>query len=44
MEIEQESTVKRWDFQKTKEIFNKPKYMKQILENIKEACNVLKEF
>lgn len=44
LEIEQESTVKRWDFQKSKEIFNKPKYMKQILEDIKEACNVLKEF
>jgi dynein heavy chain len=28
MEIESESTVKRWDFTKTKEIFLKPKYMK----------------
>jgi len=28
MEIESESTVKRWDFTKTKEIFVKPKYMK----------------
>lgn len=36
--------MKRWDFQKSKEIFNKPKYMKQILDDIKEACNVLKEF
>lgn len=44
MEIESESTVKRWDFTKTKEIFIKPKYMKQILEDIKEACTVLKEF
>ncbi len=44
MEIESEGTVKRWDFSKTKEIFNKPKYMKNILEDIKEACNVLKEF
>jgi dynein heavy chain len=44
MEIESETTVKRWEFTKTKEIFIQPKYMKQILEDIKEACTVLKEF
>jgi dynein heavy chain len=44
MEIESETTVKRWDFTKTKEIFVKPKYMKQVLDDIKEACTVLKEF
>ena len=44
MEIETESSVKRWDFSKTKEIFLKPKYMITILYNFKEACTVLKEF
>ena len=28
MEIEQETTVKRWEFTKTKEIFVKPRHMK----------------
>jgi len=41
MEIEQESTVKRWEFQKAKEIFIKPRHMKNILEDIKDACTVL---
>ena len=44
MEIESEPSVRRWDFSKTKEIFVKPKYMRQILEDLKEACTVLKEF
>lgn len=44
MEIESETTVRRWDFSKTKDIFSKPKYMKFILEDIKEACNVLQQF
>ena len=44
MDIEQESTLKRWDFSKAKEIFNKPRYMKKILDDIKDACTVLKQF
>lgn len=44
MEIENETTLQRWDFPKSKEIFNKPKYMRQILEDIIVACNVIKEF
>ena len=44
MEIEQEPAIRRWEFTKTKEIFMKPRYMKEILEDIREACTVLKEF
>lgn len=44
MEIEAETTVRRWDFSKQKEIFVKPKYMKSILDDLKRACTVLKEF
>ena len=36
-EIEAQMTVKRWDFQSTKDIFNTPKYMIKILENLAEA-------
>lgn len=44
MEIESESTVRRWEFPKTKEIFLKPKHMIKVLGNIKDACVDLKEF
>jgi len=38
MDIEQEVTIRRWDFPNVKNIFNKPKHMKMILENFQEAC------
>lgn len=44
MSIEGESTIKRWDFAKIKEIFNKPRHMKVILENMSTGCVVLQEF
>ena len=44
MAIETESTIKRWDFGKIKEIFARPKHMKLVLENFKEAMISLKEF
>ena len=44
MKVEQEVTIKRWEFSKIKEIFLKPKHMKTILEDLKKACIVKKEF
>ena len=44
MQIEAEGTVKRWEFPKAKEIFNKPKHMMSILMDIKAVCTTLKEF
>jgi dynein heavy chain len=40
-EIERDNSVKRWEFTKTKEIFQKPRYMKEILEDLKKACIML---
>jgi len=42
--IEDEQTIKRWDFQKYREIFATPIYMKSVLENIEEACIIIQEF
>jgi hypothetical protein len=44
MQIEGEVTIKRWDFAKIKEIFNRPRHMKIVLENFNTACVVLQEF
>jgi dynein heavy chain len=44
MEIEAEATVKRWEFSRVKEIFNKPKHMQDILINMNKVCTTLKEF
>jgi len=44
MQIESEITIKRWDFAKIKEIFNRPRHMKVILENFNVSCVVLEEF
>lgn len=44
MDIEQEVTIRRWDFNRIKDIFTKPKHMKIILENFNTACVVLQEF
>lgn len=43
-EIENQSTIRRWEFTRMKEIFAKPKHMKYILEDLNTACIVLKEF
>jgi len=42
--IEQESTITRWDFPKSKEIFARPRHMRSVLENFKEAMIALQEF
>jgi len=44
MSLEQSQSVRRWDFQNIKDIFNKPKHMLFILKDVKEACQILKEF
>lgn len=38
MELEQEGSVKRWDFDTAKSLFRKPKHMRSILEDLKKAC------
>lgn len=43
-DIEEEQTVKRWDFQKTREIFAPPIYMKTVLCDIEKACTIIQEF
>ena len=43
MELEQEGSVKRWDFDTAKSLFRKPKHMRNILEDLKKACLSLKE-
>jgi hypothetical protein len=41
MDIEAELTITRWEFPRIKEILNKPRHMKIVLENFSEACVVL---
>ena len=43
-DIENEQTVKRWDFQSTKEIFNTPTYMITVLTDLEKACIITQEF
>jgi len=43
-DIEDQLTVKRWDFEKIKEIFKSPIYMRSVLEHLKEACIIIQEF
>jgi hypothetical protein len=38
MDIEHEATIRRWDFPRIKEIFNKPKHMKLVLDHFPQAC------
>jgi len=42
--IEQEATIRRWDFPRIKEIFNKPKHMKLVLDHFQQACQMQQEF
>jgi dynein heavy chain len=42
--IEEEQTVRRWDFQSTKDIFNPPMYMVTVLQDLEEACIITQEF
>lgn len=44
MEIELEANVKRWDFPKMKEIFQKPKHIIAIISEISEVCTICKDF
>ena len=43
-EIEDQQTVKKWDFQSFKEIFAQPQYMVQVLEDLAEAHTIIQEF
>ena len=43
-EIEVANTMNRWEFTNTKNIFSKPAHMVNILQDIMNACKVLKEF
>ena len=42
-EIEGESGVRRWDYN-TAQLFGRPRYMRSILNELKEACTIRKEF
>ena len=42
--IENEQTMVRWDFTNQKQIFEKPLHMVKILDNLKTACRIIKEF
>jgi len=42
--IESELTVRRWDFQSTKDIFSTPIYMVRVLEDLESACIIIQEF
>jgi len=42
--IEEEQTVRRWDFQSTKDIFNPPIYMTTVLTDLEQACVIIQEF
>ena len=39
--IESELTVRRWDFQSTKDIFSTPIYMVRVLEDLESACIII---
>lgn len=43
-EIENELTIIRWDFTHHNAIFEKPKYMVKILKDLKQTCQIVKEF
>jgi len=40
-DIEDQQTVKRWDFQSQKEIFVAPMYMVSVLEDLAEAHKII---
>jgi dynein heavy chain len=42
-EIEGESGVRRWDYN-TAQLFGRPRYMRSILNDLKDACIIRKEF
>lgn len=44
MDIEQEVTIRRWDFPRIKDIFNKPKHMQKVLQHFEQACKMQQEF
>lgn len=44
MEIEAESTISRWEFDKIKDIFGRPKHIILICRDIKEVCVAIKDF
>ena len=43
-DIEEQQTVKKWDFQTHKEIFAAPQYMVQVLKDLAEAHTIIQEF
>ena len=43
-DIEQQQTVKRWDFTRQKEIFEQSIHMREVLKDLEEACIITQEF
>jgi len=44
LNIESEATILRWEFTKTKEIFQQPKHIKEICQDIRKICEAIKDF
>lgn len=43
-DIEEQQTIKKWDFQTQKDIFAAPQYMVKVLEDLAEAHTIIQEF
>jgi dynein heavy chain len=43
-DIEQQQTVKRWDFTRQKEIFEQSIHMREVLKDLEDACIITQEF
>lgn len=43
-DIEQQQTVKRWDFTRQKEIFEQSIHMRTVLSDLEQACVIIQEF
>jgi archaellum component FlaC len=43
-DIEQQQTVKRWDFTRQKEIFEQSIHMRNVLGDLEQACVIIQEF
>jgi len=43
-DIEQQQTVKRWDFTRQKEIFEQSIHMRTVLSDLEQACIITQEF
>lgn len=43
-DIEEQQTIKKWDFQTQKDIFAAPLYMVKVLEDLAEAHTIIQQF